>query len=230
MAILDLGTCISLASKLAGGRNDWVLSEASQWANNALEQVAQSVGAHHKPREAIAISSSTSGGNRIALPTDFDAPLAFTMYVGSTSTATTSRTTNEVPLIQRDAAWVDAQPSQFYGGIPSNYVWYATWLELFPSPNSAYSLQLRYNTKQPVLSLSTNTPALDQVWGQAWMYKTAELLSASRGDSSNEALNRNRYINYVRGVETDLAKAQKDRRSQTLRPGYASWLRTGRAD
>ncbi len=227
---LDLGTCISAASRLAGGRNDLTPSEASLYANQALEMVALATGAHHKPREGIAISSSTSGGNRIALPTDFDAPLAFTLYVGSSSTVTTSRTTYEQPLIQRDAAWIDAQPSQFYGGIPTNYIWYGTWLELYPSPNSAYSLQLRYNTKQPVLSLSTNTPALDAQWGTAWMYKTAELMAASRGDSSNEALNRTRYINFVSTVETDLAKAQKDRRSQTMRPGYASWLRTGRAD
>ena len=225
---LSLGTVISLASNLAGGRNDIQPSEASLLANLALERVVMMAGTHHKPREAIAISSSTSGGNRIALPTDFDTPLAFTLYQGSTSTATTSRTTDAVPLIQRDAAWIDAQPNQFYGGVPSNYIWYATWLELYPSPNSAYSLQLRYRTKQPVLSLSTATPALDAVWGQAWLYATAEQFAAARADASNEALNRNRLQNYVTMIETDLAKAQQDRRSQTLRPGMVSNLRGGR--
>lgn len=227
MPQITLGQCISDASGLAGGRSDWAVSEVSRWANYALEAVAMAAGAHHKPPEALAISSSTSGGNRIALPTDFDAPIAFTMYVGSTSTATTSRTTYEVPLLQRDGAWVDAQSNQFYGGIPSHYVWYASWLELFPSPNSAYSLQLRYKAKQSVLTLSASTPNLDAQWHQAWMYKTAELLSASRDDASREALNRNRYINYISAVETDLAKSQHDRRSMTMRPGMASNFRNG---
>ena len=230
---LSLGTCISLASNLAGGRSDWALSEASLHANFALEQVVAIAGAHHKPREGLAISSSTSGGNRIALPTDFDYPTSFTLYQGSTSTNTTSRTTNAVPLIQRDGAFLDAQPDQFSGGIPQYYTWYGTWIELFPSPNSAYSLQLRYSTKQPVLSLSTATPGLDSRWHQPWMYKTAELLAASRGDTTNEALNRSRFLNVVSMIETDLALSQKDRRSMTMRPGYASNFRNrgmGRAD
>lgn len=230
---ISLGTCISRASDLAGGRNDIQPSEASFLANMALERIVMMSGMHHKPREAIAISSSTSGGNRIALPTDFDAPLAFTLYQGSTSTATTSRTTAAVPLIQRDAAFLDAQDNQFTGGVPEYYIWYATWLELFPSPNSAYSLQLRYRTKQPVLSLSTATPALDEVWGQAWVYATAEQFAAARGDTTNEALNRNRLQNYVTLVETDKAKSQQDRRSMTMRPGMTSNLRYrgwGRAD
>lgn len=181
----------------------------------------------HKPREALAISSSTSGGNRIALPTDFDYPMAFTLYQGSTSTATTSRTTVAIPLIQKDGAWIDAQRDQFSGGIPTSYVWYSTWLELFPSPNSAYSLQLRYGAKQATLSLSTQTATIDSRWNQAWVYKTAELLAAARGDASNEALNQVRYANYVKTIDTDRALAQKDRRSQTMRPGMASNFRSG---
>lgn len=224
---LSLATCISLASNLAGGRGDWSPSEASMLANLALERVVFMAGTHHKPREGLAISSSTSGGNRIALPTDFDTPLAFTLYQGSTSTDTTSRTTNSVPLIQRDSAFLDAQEDQFSGGIPRYYNWYATWLELFPSPNSAYSLQLRYRTKQPVLSLSTSTPALDAVWGQAWVYATAEQFAAARADTTNEVLNRNRFQNYVTMIETDKAKSQMDRRSMTMRPGMASNLRNG---
>lgn len=223
--ILDLGTVISTASKLAGGRNDIQLSEASFWANESLEYVVSMSGAQHKPREAIAISSTTSGGNRIALPTDFDYPTAFTLYVGSTSTATTSRTTSEVPLIQRDGAFVDAQDNQFYGGIPQYYVWYSTWLELFPSPNSAYSLQLRYGAKQATLSLSTETAHLDTRWYQAWLYKTAEKLAAARGDATNEALNRNRFQDYVQALDTDKAYSQKDRRSMTMRPGWNSNFR-----
>jgi len=227
MPTLTLGQACSMATALADNGEPWRLSEASQWANFALEHVSAMAYAHHKPREGLAISSSTSGGNRIALPTDFDAPIAFTMYVGSTSTATTSRSTYAVPLIQRDGAFLDAQDNQFSGGIPQYYTWYATWLELYPSPNSAYSLQLRYNAKQAELTASTSTPALDAKWHQAWVYKTAELLAAARSDTSHEAANRNRFQNYVSAIPTDRAMGQGDRRSMTLRPGMASNFRDG---
>lgn len=220
MPVLNLGQVCSLASTMAGGRLDWALSEASTWANLALEQVSVAAGAHHKPREALAISSTTSGGNRIALPTDFDYPIAFTLYQGSTSTATTSRTTTEIPLVPRDAAWIDAQSGQQRGGIPEAYLWYSTWLELYPSPNSAYSLQLRYGARQPVLVDSTATPDLDAKWHQAWLFKTTELLEASRNNVDGEALARNRYLNYVNTIETDKALSQHDRRGQTMRRGF----------
>lgn len=231
MPVLNLGTVCSLATTMAGGRSDWQLSEASQWANMALEQVAVMAGAHHKPREALAISSTTSGGNRIALPTDFDYPLALTLYQGSSSTATGSRVTNEVPLRQHDATWLDAQSNQFTGGVPHTYVWYATWLELFPSPNSAYSLQLRYGARQPTLVTSNDTPDLDAKWHQGWLYKTVELLEASRSNVNGEALARNRYLNYVSTLETDKALGQHDRRGMTLRAGWGRLTsRAGRLD
>lgn len=215
--IINLGTCMSLATTLSGGRNDYAPSEASQWANFALERIVVAHGAHHTPREAIAISSTTSGGNRIGLPTDFSYPLAFTLYQGSSSTASRSHTTTSVPLTQRDSAWADAQPNQVDGGVPKYYIPYASWYELFPSPNSAYSLQLRYAAKPATLINSTDTPALDDRFHQAWVYVTAELLHAARGDVEGEALARNRYLNYVGTLDTDLALKQQDRRSMNVR-------------
>lgn len=219
MPMLSLGQVMSAGTTMAGGRNDFHPSEASFYANLALEQVVEAAGAGHIPREALAISSTTSGGNRIALPSDFNAPLALTLFVGSSSTATTSRVTNTVPLVQRDAAWADAQQNQYGGGEPAHYIWYGTWLELFPSPNSAYSLQLRYEAKQAVLVSSNDTPALDTRWHQAWLYKTAELLHAARDDREGELIARNRFMNYVTLLDTDRALRQRDRKGMTLRWG-----------
>ena len=217
--ILSLGDITSRATTLAGGRLDWGSSEASFWANLALEQVLEASGAGHIPREAIAISSTTSGGNRVALPTDFHAPLTLTLYAGSNSTATTSRTTTVYPLKQRDTAFLDAQSPQFSGGVPEYYAWFGTWIELFPSPDSSYSLQLRYVAKQGTLVASTDTPALDARWHQAWLYKTTELLEASRANPEGEALARNRYLSYVATLQTDRGLRQSDRKSMTLRFG-----------
>lgn len=214
--ILSLGQCMSMATTLAGGRNDFLPSEASAWANMGLEQVYVASGSHHNAREALAISSTTSGGNRIGLPTDFGYPLAFTMYVGSSSTNTTSRTTASVSLSQRDVGWADAQDNQVSGGVPESYVLFSSWAELFPSPNSAYSLTLRYGTEAPILVASTETPALSPRFHQGWLYKTAELLHAARGDVEGEALARNRYVNYMGTLTTDRGQRQQDRRSMNV--------------
>lgn len=219
MPFVNLGQCCSFATTLAGGRQDWVLSEASAWANFALEQVSAAAGAAHAPREALAVSSTTSGGNRVQLPPDFAYPLALTLYQGSTSTGTLSNGTQSIPLRQRDAAYLDAQPEQFNGAVPAYYLLYNSWIELFPSPNSAYSLALRYIALQPTLVDSTATPNLTMRWHQAWIYKTAELLEASRNNVEGEAANRQRYLNYVSTLETDRGERQHDRRSMSLRFG-----------
>lgn len=218
MPILSLGDVMSLGTTLAGGRGDFATSEASAWANMALEQVSVVAGAHHKPREALAISSTTSGGNRVALPSDFDYPQALTLQIAS---GTSSTVTTWKPLRQRDAAFADAQQGWDAGGEPDYYVWYGTWLEIGPSPNSAYTLQLRYSARQPVLVDSTQTPNLDAKWHQAWLYKAAELYHAARSDDAGEALARNRYLNYVTTIETDQALSQHDRRSMSVRFGGA---------
>ena len=214
---LNLGTLCSYASKMAGGRDDWTLSEASFWANQAYSTVYNRTG--HTPLEAVATSSTTSGEQRYQLPQDWNYGIAVTLYQGSTSTATTgSQSTTVIRLRQQDANWIDAQtlsPS----GVPEAYVQYSTWFELWPSPNSAYSLQLRYAVKPQTLIDSTDTLALDERWHQAVIYKTVELLEASRNNVEAEALARNRYLNYVMSVPTDQSMKQRDRNGMTLRFG-----------
>jgi hypothetical protein len=211
--ILNLGEICSRASTLAGGRNDWQLSEASFWANVALSEVGSRTG--YTAKEALAVSSTTSGENRVAFPGDFDYPLGITLYVGSTSTGTTSHTTSIVPLLPRDANWVDAQA--LTSGQPSDYVYFGTFIELYPSPNSAYSLQLRYMTKAPTLVASRDTPNLDERWHPGVVFKTAEFLEASRANVEGEAIARNRYLNFMAVTPTDQSLKQRDRRGMNVR-------------
>ena len=226
MPVLTLGQVISTATTLAGGRNDWTVSEASFWANLALEEIEEVAGINHVPLEAIAVSSTTSGGNRIALPSDFNFPLSFTLYQGSSAT-TGSKSTTIIELIQRDTEYLDKHSDQFNSGVPSYYAWTATWLELFPSPDSAYSLQLRYTAKQASLISSTETPSLAPKWHQAWLLKTAEKLCASRSDGEGEGYARNRYLNYITVLRTDQGDRQQDVRSMSMRFGGQRYTRGG---
>ena len=211
--ILNLGTVCSRATEMCAGRTDWILSDASFFANLAAQEVSQYAG--HLPKEAIAVSSTTSGENRYALPTDFDYPTALTLYQGSSAT-TGSRMTTSIPLSGRDANWADSR-SLPDTGVPENYVLYATFFELYPSPNSGYSLQLRYVQRQPTLVASTETLMLDERWHPAWLYKTVEMLEASRNNIEGVAMARNRYLSYVATVPTDRQLKQRDRNSMFLR-------------
>jgi hypothetical protein len=214
--ILSLAQLASRATEMAGGRMDWSLSDASFWINAALQEVAQVAG--HQPKEAIAVSSTTSGENRYSLPTDYDYLISATLYQASNSTATASRSTLAWPLIGMDANWADSfdLPNT---GIPEHYVLYGTWLELYPSPTSAHSLQMRYMTKHPTLVQSTETVILDDRWHLAVLYKSVEMLEGSRNNVEGEAIARNRYLNYVSTVPTDRQLKQRDRNSMRLRPG-----------
>lgn len=211
MPVLSVGQIVSRATELALGRGDWTLSDATFWLNQAYSEMVAVVG--HTPLEALAVSSTTSGEQRYALPLDFGSAIALTLYQGSTSTDTNSHTTTVIPLRQHDARWIDAQEltNTVSPGIPSDYVPYATWLELYPSPNSAYSLQLRYNAKPSTLVNSQDTPALDERWQTGLIHKTTELLEASRGNVEGEAMARNRYLSFMNTLPSDKALKQRDR-------------------
>lgn len=211
--ILTVGQICSTATRMAQGRGDWTLSEATQYLNMAYSEMVSVVG--HTPLEALAVSSTTSGEQRYQIPANFGSLIAVTLYQGST--ATTSNETTVVALRQRDARWVDAQvvtnpPS----GVPTDYLQYATWLEVWPSPNSAYSMLLRYNAKPTTLINSTDTPALDERWQAGLIYKTTELLEASRANVEGEALARNRYLSFMQTQPTDAALKQKDKRGMGM--------------
>ena len=46
-------------------------------------------------------------------------------------------------------------------------------------------------------------------WHQGWLYKTVELLEASRGNPDGEALARNRYVNFMGSIKDDRTLRQQ---------------------
>ena len=196
LTLLDV---ISRATTLAGGRRDITASEVSFWANVALSEIYGQV--WHTPLESLAYSSTTSGENRISLPSDFDGMIALSNL--STDGVEGGR---QLKFVAAD--WIDSQSTTDVGE-PEVYATYASWLELWPSPDSSYSLQMRYWAKQPTITASTGTPAFDERWHPAWLYKTAELLEARSGNPEGEALARNRYISYMASQRDDKTMRQQ---------------------
>ena len=198
LTLLDV---ISRATTLAGGRRDISASEVSFFANIAAVEIAGQV--WHTPLEALAISSTTSGENRISLPSDFDGAISLSNL--STLGVTGGR---QLKIVAGD--WIDSQATSDLAE-PEVYALYSSWMELYPTPDSSYSLQLRYHAKLPTITASTGTPAFDERWHPGWLYKTAELLEARSGNPEGEALARNRYLSYMASQRDDRTLRQQAR-------------------
>lgn len=211
---MNLGQIISRATEMAGANLSFSSSDVSFWANQAYREVATRT--KYRPKEALAVFSTTSGERELAVPADLEFVTSMTLTMPSGSTAS-SAVSSIVPLRQREAHWMDSQHDKLFSGIPEVYASYATWLELYPSPNSAYSMTMRYQAKLAVLTDSTSTPALDERWHPAIMYKTVELLHAARLDPANEMMARGRYLSYMESTPSDDAWRQADKRGMGVR-------------
>ena len=208
MGLFTLGNVCSEATSSLGGRLDISLSRASLYANQALQWLWNSV--EHDLSEAIAVSSTTSGENKITLPSDFQ-------EVVNLSNMSVSP---PQPLSKWNSDDIDSQYT--YVAQPTNYVLYSNWLELWPSPDSSYSLQLRYKTRPAVLSLATATPSFSTKYDMAWLYKTCEYLADASRDYESAAVMRQKCLSEVASVPSDRAMRQRAREgmrvSYPLRP------------
>jgi hypothetical protein len=197
MPIMNLAQLMSTATTFTS-RNDWPVSEVSLYVNAAAEFVGIVIG--HAGQEALAISSTTSGENRIGVPTDYE-------YGVALSNLSLPISTPNRDLTKRDVAWIDSQGTS--SGIPGYWADYATWIEVWPSPNSSYSMQLRYTTKTPTLVQSTETLPFKERYHWAVALKSAEILEGSRGNIEGEAVAGTRFVNWFNNVPSDRAKLQQ---------------------
>ena len=207
---ITLADVISKATTLAGGRRDWAVSEVSFFANLAAVAVYQQV--YHTPLESLAYSSTTSGENRISTPADYEA----TISLSNLSTpGVNSGQMGGRQLTKAEGAYLSSQWTA--SGTPIYYADYGTWLELWPTPDSSISLELRYYAKLPSLVSSTATPGFDERWHPGWLYKTWELLEQSRNNPEGAAVARNQYLDYMGSVPNDLARRQWAKEGRGMR-------------
>ena len=197
MPIMSLAQLMSTATTFTG-RNDWATSEASLYVNAAAEFIGSVL--NHAGQEALAISSTTSGENRVGVPTDYD----FGVALSNLSLAVTSQHRD---LTKRDAAWIDSQGTTL--GTPEYWADYAGWIELWPSPDSAYSLQMRYTTKTPTLVDSTATLPFSEQYHWATALKTAAILEGSRNNWEGEQIAETRFVSWMNNVPSDRANLQQ---------------------
>jgi hypothetical protein len=169
--------------------------------------------------EQIVPSSTTSGENKIELPTDFHAPLSLALIYQTSGSPTSSDHSSYKTLNLRDVDWMDARNPQ-PSGIPTDVAFYNSWLELWPSPNSAFSLQLRYRSGPSDMTALTAVPSVDTEWRNAIVIRTEELLYHYLQDDTRASAANIRYLQQMALTETKQAKIQRGHFRQHVTPSY----------
>lgn len=203
MAMWTLGQVMSSATAFLGNRADIPVSTVSLFANQAALDINFAV--EPQDVEGFAVSSTTSGENKITLPTDFYSAIAL------------SNQSVSPPYMLRKLNASDIDSAMTTVSRPDYYVLYDSWMELWPSPDSAYSLQLRYQARPSVMTSLTAMPSFDTRFGIAWMYKTTSYLARSVKDYETAQAMDASYLQVMATIPTDLALRQRDRNGQNVR-------------
>jgi hypothetical protein len=220
MPSYNLSEIMSFATFEAGRRADLAQSDVSRMVNESYLEVA--VETQPEGLERLAVSSTTTGENKISLPSDYYEPISATLiYQPSWSTLSSAHsshyTLRRVAISDMDAR--NPQPS----GIPIEIAFYADWMELHPSPNSAYSLQLRYRSQVTDMSATTDVPSVGTPWRRAIVIKTKKRIFDAVGDQAGAMSAEIEYQTYVSKLKTDAARRQAMESEIAMKPLYGSY-------
>jgi hypothetical protein len=210
----NLGDIMSKATQALGNRTDIVLADASFYANEAARIVYDAI--PHEGQEAIAISSTTSGEDKITLPADFQEILTLSNLSDGGGSPDVLDPINEVELASYSTDT----------GTPLHYAQFANWLELRPSPDSSYSLELRYRKQQSTMTETTTVPSVATRFRYAVFLKTKQLLAENVVRDEVEAQRANAdYLDFLGQVPSDRALRYREQRylgislpTSTLKP------------
>ena len=194
-----LGEITSKMTSSLGNRLDVATSVASFWANEAENVVWSAL--PHDLKEALAVSSTTSGENRIILPTDFQEML----NISTSSSSTGGR--DVLTLINMDE--IDSAATGLER--PQRYIQYADWIELHPTPDSAYSLQMRYRKQLSTMTELVTHPSVGTRFRQAIYLKGTELLAEEKQQFAHASHFRTRYNTFMRTTPSDRALRNRER-------------------
>lgn len=194
-----LAELMSNATTRAGRRGDLDQSEVSFYVNMAYEEVRDAT--EHALSEKIAVSSTTSGENRIELPSDFGSPINVSVL---TSQIGSGRTMRRVSASRVDSTGF------FPLGTPQRYVLFNNWMELHPSPDSGYSIQLRYNSMLTDLVALGDVPSVSTPWRKAILYLAEAEIHAAVDNTPGEIKARQRYAAYAAQLKNTEYRRQRD--------------------
>lgn len=177
-------------------------SRVSFYVNLAFRDVANRLPAVEFER--MAYSSTSSGNPVLFLPGDCERVLNVSI--------TTAVTGVDGQGLRQTNVWdFDAQSAGTQSGVPDRFLSYATWLEFYPSPNSSYSLQMRYMARYSDLTNPASVPSVDTRYHTAGLFRTVEMLALRKGDAAMAGMMHGRYESELMAQPSALAQRQHDR-------------------
>jgi len=183
-------------------------SRVSFYVNLAQRDIANRI--QQVEFERIAVSSTSSGDDKMFLPTDCEKVLSLSFDTGGSPVGGRG--------IRQTNVWeFDAKSDGTQTGVPDRYHSYATWLELYPSPNSQYSLLLRYVARLSDMTNLTAIPSIDTRYHQGVLFKAVEYLALRKGDPVMANVFRSRYEQELNDQPNALQQRQANRLGMSAR-------------
>lgn len=220
MPAYNLGEMMSFATAAVGRRSDIDASDVSRLVNEAYFEVWYA--APPAEAEKIAVSSTTTGEGKIELPSDFYEPISAALIYRPSWSTTSSVHSSYLTLKLVSAADLDGK-SPLPVGTPEEIAFYNSWMELWPSPNSAYSLQFRYRAGPTDLTSTTSVPSLSTPWRKAVELKARELVADFIQDEVASQKAQGQFLTYVATLKT----SQAVRQSGEWRQGFKPYVPSG---
>lgn len=195
----DLGTICSRVTYALGQRGDLGLSDVSFWVNEANRLVWDAM--PHDLQEKIAVSSTTSGEDKITKPSDFQELLTISNL--STSPQDVLQPINLYDL----ESWTTDL------GTPRGYCEFSNWLELRPSPDSSYSLSLRYRAQPSTMTTLTTVPSVATRFRYPVFLKATQLVAQHVAkDEAAAAFHGNLFVAEMASTVPDRALRIREQR------------------
>lgn len=193
----NLQTIMSRVTGSLGKRADFAASDVSFWVNEAQREIWDAL--PQNLQEGLAVSSTTSGENRISLPTDFQESLFWSNMSFNPP----------IPIQPLPLGVMDSLTT--LSGVPRYRMEYADWVELYPIPDSAYSIQLRYRKRLSDMTALTSMPSVDTAWHMGVFLKSKELVASHLAlDPVVAAQAAGELARFVADAPTDRAKRQRE--------------------
>ena len=191
---------MSAATTRIGHRSDIAASEVSFWINEAYMEVSATMDS--SLQEHLAYSSIVSGQSRVATPEAFKEVIHLSFF-------TPGAVANSGGTLERKSSEAMDQAGHYPVGTPTHYMIYNDWLELWPSPDSSYSLLMRYRSYATDMVATTDVPSIETEWRKAILYLGEAFLHELVGNNEEGAAARGRYFSYTQSLLD--AKAHRDR-------------------
>lgn len=205
MASYTLSEIMSQATTRAGMRDDLEQSTVSFLANEAYLEVASVY-----PRsmsECTAHLSVVSGEPSIALPSDVEEVISIS-YLSAPRGMLQQRLISDID----SGSTAQAQPRDF--------AYFGNSIEVWPSPNSWYSLNLRYRQAPSTLTDESAVPSMSTPWRPAVVYKLEEKIHALTGNYLAASMAQQRYLSFVGSLKNDEARRQASQHRAAVRVIY----------